>query len=79
MLGNPININTLCCTPAVWKKKKIGKALKKLLFLPQFTPKKESLWATHKMKKKFFLAEIATADHQLSETFYFIKIYICFA
>ena len=25
-------------------------------------------------KKQFFLAEITKSDHQLSETFYFIKI-----
>ena len=26
--------------------------------------------------KQFFLAEITKADHQLSEIFYFIKIYV---
>ena len=36
---------------------------------------KGSLWATPKAEK-FFWAEITKADHQLSESFYFIRIYV---
>ena len=56
------------------EKRKIGKTSKKLLFWAQFAQKKRSLSAMPKMKNKFFLADIRKADHQLSETFYFIKI-----
>ena len=45
-----------------------------MFFWTQFAQKR-SLWATPKMEKLFF-AEITKADHQLSESFYFIKIYV---
>ena len=71
MLEDTININNLCWNPAVLKK--AGKTSEKL-FLDPICIEKGSLWTTPKMKKKFFLVEIAKADHQLSESFYFIKI-----
>ena len=55
--------------------KKLVKPLKNC-FLDPICIEKGSLWTTPKMKKNFFLVEIAKADHQLSESFYFIKIYI---
>ena len=45
----------------------------KIAFLDPIYTRKGSAWATPKMKN-FFLTEIIKADHQLSETFYFIKI-----
>ena len=52
--------------------KKVVKPLKNCFFWTQFEQKR-LLWATPKMKN-IFLAEIIKADHQLSGSFYFIKI-----
>ena len=52
--------------------KKLIKSLKKCFFEPSLH-KKGSLWATPN-RKTIVLAEITKADHQLLETFYFIKI-----
>ena len=71
MLGNTININNLCCNPAALKKGL--KNLLKIVFLYPICTEKGSIWATSKVKKHF-LAEITKADHQLSESFYLIKI-----
>ena len=71
MLGDSININNFCCNPVVLKKKLVN-PLKTAFSGPIYTTK-GSAWATPKMKNNFF-AEITKADHQLSETFYFIKI-----
>ena len=54
--------------------KKAGKTSEKIAFLDPICIEKGSLWTTPKMKKNFFLVEITKADHQLSESFYFIKI-----
>ena len=72
MLGVSININNLGCDPVVLKKN--WQNLEKIAFLYPICTKKGSLWATPKMKNNFWGAEITKADHQLSETFYFIKI-----
>ena len=53
--------------------KKLVKPLKNC-FLDPICIEKGSLWTTPKMKKNFFLVEITKADHQFSESFYFIKI-----
>ena len=60
--------------PSRSSEKKLVKPLKYCFFWTQFAQKR-SLWATPKMEKLFF-AEITKADHQLSESFYFIKIYV---
>ena len=44
-----------------------------MLFWDQFAQKGVSMGHTQN-NKQFFVAEITEADHQLSETFYFIKI-----
>ena len=49
------------------------KLVKPVFFGDQF-PKKGLLWATPKMKNNFFGSNNKKADHQLSQTFYFIKI-----
>ena len=72
MLGDSIDINNFCCNPVVLKKKLV-KPLKIAFSGPNCTTK-WSAWAVPKMKNNFLLAEITKADHQLSETFYFIKI-----
>ena len=71
MIGDTINVNNLCCNPAVLKKS--WQNLLKIAFLDPICIEKGSLWARPKMEK-FFLAEITKADHQLSESFDFIKI-----
>ena len=68
MLGDSINMNNLCCNG-----KKLVKPLK--FFLDQFAQKR-SHYGPRPKWKTISLAEIAKADHQLSET-YFIKI-LCF-
>ena len=65
-----ININNLCCNPSVLEK--LVKLLKNC-FLDPICTEKGSLWVTPKMEKNF-LAELTKADHQLSESFHFIKI-----
>ena len=49
------------------------KLVKPLVFLDPICIEKGSLCATPKIKKTF-LAEITKVDHQLSDSFYFIKI-----
>ena len=73
MLGDTTNINNLCCNPAVLKKKLV-EPLKSCFFWNQFAQKRGHYGLRPRWKKKFFLAEITKADHQLSESFYFIKI-----
>ena len=75
MLQDAININSLCfeIQQFLGSTKKLVKPLKNC-FLDPICIEKGSLWTTPKMKKKFFLVEITKADHQLSESFYFIKI-----
>ena len=65
----------ITCAEIQQSEKKLVKPLKNC-FLDPICIEKGSLWTTPKMKKNFFLVEIAKADHQLSESFYFIKIYI---
>ena len=72
MLGDSININNFCCNPVVMKKKMV-KPLK-IVFLGPICTTKRSAWATPKTKNNFLLAEITKADHQPSETSYYIKI-----
>ena len=62
----------MCCIQKFWKK--VGKTSLKNCFLDPISTEKGSLWATPKMEKNLFLAEKTKADHQLSESFYFIKI-----
>ena len=64
MLQDSININNLWCNPAV---------LKKIVFGAQFA-QKSGLYGPCPKWKTIFLAKITKANHQLSETFYFIKI-----
>ena len=64
MLQDSININNLWCNPAV---------LKKIVFGTQFAQKR-GLYGPCPKWKTLFLAKITKANHQLSETFYFIKI-----
>ena len=71
MLGDTFNINTLCCNPAVLKKKLV-KPLKNCFFWTQFAQKRGH-YEPRLRWKNFVLAEITKADHQLSESFYFIK------
>ena len=78
MLGVSININNLCCNSAVLKK--VGKIKPLMFFCAQFAQKKAKgslgicmAWATSKMENNAFMTEITKADHQLSESFYFIK------
>ena len=72
MLGDSININNLCCNSLVLKKKLV-KPLRNCFF--GTTLHKRAVIMGHTQnEKQFFLAEITKADHQLSETFYFIKI-----
>ena len=52
--------------------KKLVKPVKNC-FLDPICTEKGSLWAMPKMEKKN-LAKITKSDHQLSESFYFIKI-----
>ena len=71
MLGDSFNITNLCCNPLILKKS--WQNLLKTVFLGPICTKKGSLWATLKMTI-FFFAEIIKTDHQLSETFYFVKL-----
>ena len=50
------------------------KLVKPLGFFGTNFQKKGLLWATPKMKNNFFGSDNKKADHQLSQTFYFIKI-----
>ena len=52
---------------------KLVKTLKNCFFGPNLH-RKEVIMGHAQDEKKFFLAEITKADHQLSENFYFIKI-----
>ena len=61
MLGDSININNLCYNPLVLK----ISWWKKGIIMGHVQNEKQ---------QRFFLEEITKADHQLSETFYFIKI-----
>ena len=70
MLGDSFNFNKLCCNPVVLKK--IGKISNKLLFGP--TLHKKGVIMGHIQNENFLGAEITKADHQLSKTFYFIKV-----
>ena len=70
MLGDTISINNLCCNPEVLKKSWLN--LLKMLFWTQFAQKRAH-YEPCPIWKKYFLAEITKADHQLSESFYFIK------
>ena len=72
MLGDSINMNNFCCNPVVLKKK-IGKTSKKLLFWAQFT-QKEVIIGHILNEKQFFFSDITKSDHQVSETFYLIKV-----
>ena len=54
-------------------KKNVGKTSCRLLFWAQFAQKRGHYGSRPKWEKNF-LVEIIKADHQLSETFYFIKI-----
>ena len=73
MLGDSINFNNLCSISS--SEKKLVKSHKNCFLGPICT--KKGVIMGHEWKF-FFLAEIRKADYQLSETFYFIKIYICF-
>ena len=53
--------------------KKLVKPLKNCFFGPNLH-RKEVIMGHAQDGKKFFSAEIKKADHQLSESFYFIKI-----
>ena len=49
-----------------------------MFFCAQFAQKSKGVimcmaWATSKMENNAFMTEITKADHQLSESFYFIK------
>ena len=73
MLGYSININNLCCNLVVMKK--LVKSLKIAILFWGPTCTKGSAWAMPKEKNYIFgILLKAKADHQLSETFYFIKI-----
>ena len=52
--------------------KKLVKPLKKIFGAP--FAQKRGHYGPYQNEKQFSLAEITKADHQLSETFYFIKI-----
>ena len=71
MLGNSIDINSFCCNQLV-PKKNLVKTSKNCFFGPNLQYRGQHRpcpkWKT------IFLAEITKADHQISETFYFIKI-----
>ena len=72
MLGDSVNINSLCCNPVVLKNK-IGKTSKNCFFGPNFH-KKGVIMNHAQNEKRLFLAEITNPNHQLSETFNFLKI-----
>ena len=55
--------------------KKVGKTSSKLVFWTQFAQRRGHYGPCSRWKK-FFLAEIPKEDHQLSKSFYFIKIYV---
>ena len=69
MLGDSINIDNFNWNPVVLKKN--DKTLASAIFWSNLH-KKGSVWAAPKMKN--FFSEITKVDHQLSKTFYFIKI-----
>ena len=71
MLGDTININTLCCNPEVLKKKSV-KPLKNCFFLTQFA-RKGGHYGQRPRWKNFFWKK-SKIHHQLSESFYFIEI-----
>ena len=71
MIGDSININDLCCNPVVLKKS--WQNLYKFVFGVQFV-QKSGHYGPRPKWKSIFLVETTKADHQLSETFYFIKI-----
>ena len=71
MLRDSFSFNKLCCNPVVLKK--IGKISNKLHFGPTLH-KKGVIMGHIQNENNFFWAEITKADHQLSKTFYFIKI-----
>ena len=58
---------------SICSEKKLVKSLKNR-FLGTNLHKNGVIIGHSQNQKQFFLAEIAKADHQLSETFYFIKI-----
>ena len=74
MLKGSININNLCWNPAASskKKKKNGKTSKNCFFLVQFAQKRDC-YGSHP-KCKTTKGEITKGGHQVSETFYFLKI-----
>ena len=53
VLGDSVNINSLCCNPVVLKNK-IGKTSKKLLFWAQFSQKRGHYEPRPKWKTIFF-------------------------
>ena len=69
MLGDTININNLCCNPSS-SEKKLFKTPKNCFFGPNLHRK--GLIMGHAQGGIFFSRK--KADHQLSESFYFIKI-----
>ena len=76
-MEDSININNLCCNPVVLKKKLV-KPLKDFFFWPNLH-KKGVIMGQAQNEKQFFLAEIAKADQQLSESFILSKYHIiCF-
>ena len=62
--------------PSISEKKLVEPLQNLFFFLDSICTEKGSLWATPKID--FFFAEIAKADHQLSESFYFIVFQILF-
>ena len=72
MLGDSINMNNLCCNPAVLKKKLV-KRLKNCSFWPNLHER--GPYRLHpKWKTKFFFSGITKSDHQVSETSYLTKV-----
>ena len=75
MLKGSININNLCWNPAASskKKKKNGKTSKNCFFWSNLH-KKGIVMGHIQNAKQLVLAEITKGGHQVSETFYFLKI-----
>ena len=67
-----INIILITCVAIQKLWKKVGKTSQKLFFGPNLH-RKEVIMG-HTQDGNFFLADVTKADHQLSESFYFIKI-----
>ena len=72
MLGDSINFNKFNRNPVVLKKK-IGKTSKNYHFWAKLAQIR-CHYGPHRKQKTIFFIEITNSDHQLSKTFYFIKI-----